>query len=302
MKLKGTKHKEKRKYWTQDDIDFLLNNYQYQSLEDIGETLGGRSLKSVSWKLTTLGYSKLKRWSDEEVAYLKIHYSKTSKKELAKLLNTTPKGVQDKASGLGLCKPKKAIEIGQKFSYLTVLDNNHKSGKVLCKCECGNETTIIAAALNNKNTKSCGCLVHKLKNNIKAPGETSFRHLYTRCKNGADKRSIPFLLTFEQFKDLVKHNCFYCGELPRQFNIYISNTGIQKHFGVLPETMERAWVRASTVDRTDSKLPYVVENCVPCCLSCNYSKNDKTVEEFIIHSQKIVDFQKKKAGGDGTVS
>lgn len=56
---------------------------------------------------------------------------------------------------------KTPIEIGQRFSKLTVLSfvgysKNH-SRIYRCKCECGQITDSIAANLANGNTKSCGC-------------------------------------------------------------------------------------------------------------------------------------------------
>lgn len=49
---------------------------------------------------------------------------------------------------------------GQVYGRLTVLEWNHKKGKIqyyLCRCECGNETIVAANSLARGNTKSCGC-------------------------------------------------------------------------------------------------------------------------------------------------
>ena len=45
---------------------------------------------------------------------------------------------------------------GKKFNRLTVLEYIGKS-KWLCKCDCGNLTTVIAPKLKSGHTKSCGC-------------------------------------------------------------------------------------------------------------------------------------------------
>jgi hypothetical protein len=52
--------------------------------------------------------------------------------------------------------------MGQKFERLTVLkfaglNKDHKA-LWLCKCECGNETTVVGNRLRNGDIKSCGCL------------------------------------------------------------------------------------------------------------------------------------------------
>lgn len=57
--------------------------------------------------------------------------------------------------------------INQTFGKLTVIKQvkNSKSGKIrwLCRCACGNFSTVFSSNLKNGNTKSCGCLVHELK-------------------------------------------------------------------------------------------------------------------------------------------
>ena len=50
---------------------------------------------------------------------------------------------------------------GQKFGRLTVVkQNGHKGKKVawLCRCDCGNYTTVTGSELKTGGTKSCGCI------------------------------------------------------------------------------------------------------------------------------------------------
>ena len=51
---------------------------------------------------------------------------------------------------------------GQSFNRLTVIsllpDRKNKRKVWLCKCICGNETSVPSTDLKNGNTKSCGCL------------------------------------------------------------------------------------------------------------------------------------------------
>lgn len=55
----------------------------------------------------------------------------------------------------------KCIDLmGRKFGRLTVIkraENNGTRATWLCKCDCGNELTVIGKNLRNGNTKSCGC-------------------------------------------------------------------------------------------------------------------------------------------------
>lgn len=56
---------------------------------------------------------------------------------------------------------------GQRFGRLTVIKKaNSISGQTywLCKCDCGNETTVISYCLRKGDTKSCGCLHNELIN------------------------------------------------------------------------------------------------------------------------------------------
>lgn len=60
--------------------------------------------------------------------------------------------------------PAKANLIGQRFHYLTVLEEvpktdrrNPKQVEWKCQCDCGNITTVITNYLTSGHTKSCGC-------------------------------------------------------------------------------------------------------------------------------------------------
>ena len=55
---------------------------------------------------------------------------------------------------------------GQKFGRLTVLERAESKGKRTywrCKCDCGNECTVVGTNLRSGHTKSCGCLVSEVK-------------------------------------------------------------------------------------------------------------------------------------------
>lgn len=79
--------------------------------------------------------------------------------------------------------------IGKVFGKLTVISEaeKSKSGNVkwLCRCECGNETTVIGSKLRNGHTKSCGCL----KKSERSQGYSATRlyriwlNMHNRCYN-----------------------------------------------------------------------------------------------------------------------
>lgn len=77
-------------------------------------------------------------------------------------------------------------------------------------------------------------------------------------KGNAKRRDKLFSLNKQEFFRIVLSNCFYCGK-----------------------------DNAMGVDRIDSEVGYVIENCVPCCKYCNYAKNDMSTEDFLNHVKKI---------------
>lgn len=52
--------------------------------------------------------------------------------------------------------------VGERFGKLTVIKEAErkpdKRRQWLCKCDCGNETTLTTTALTSGNTRSCGCM------------------------------------------------------------------------------------------------------------------------------------------------
>lgn len=43
----------------------------------------------------------------------------------------------------------------------------------------------------------------------------------------------------------------------------------------------------SRIDRINNTIGYIVDNIVPCCKDCNYLKKDLSLEEFLLHVEKI---------------
>lgn len=96
----------KTKFWTQEEIEFLKNNYDKMEYADIAKIIG-RTRDSVFWKAKDLGLKKVYSWTEEELKYLKDNYETKSRKEIAEYLNKTPSSIQNKAHKIGLIKPEK---------------------------------------------------------------------------------------------------------------------------------------------------------------------------------------------------
>lgn len=83
---------------------------------------------------------------------------------------------------------------------------------------------------------------------------------FLQYRSNAKKRNIDFDLTIEEFSKFWQKPCFYCGS-------DIDTIGI---------------------DRVDSDLGYVEGNMVPCCFTCNQSKNDLSLSEWVCHLKSVL--------------
>lgn len=84
---------------------------------------------------------------------------------------------------------------------------------------------------------------------------TAFRNYTTYKRESEQIRKLPFELTQTQWDWLTRSPCYLCG--------YQDIHGIG-------------------IDRVDNTIrKYTIENCRPCCGSCNLMKNDTPLQEFI---------------------
>ena len=119
----------------------------------------------------------------------------------------------------------------------------------------------------------------KLKDNIKKQyeegreplnklpeGEACLNYWLRIYKYNAKRRKLEFNLTKEDFKEIIKKDCVYCGEKPKQIirkNNYYNGSYI-----------------GNGIDRIDNDKGYSVDNCVPCCGRCNRAKMEESVSDF----------------------
>ena len=139
----------------------------------------------------------------------------------------------------------------------------------LCKCDCGKEHKAVSRNLVTGDTRSCGCWkeewLSKCPTKLKK-GEAAFNQLYGNYKRQAKIRKYVFNLSKEEFFDLTKQNCSYCGAKPYQKAKGKHLNGVYTYNGV---------------DRLNNNLGYTVENCVACCGICNRAKDTMSTKEFI---------------------
>lgn len=185
--------------------------------------------------------------------------------------------------------PQSTDMTGQRFERLVVTGrssgNTKKRAFWRCKCDCGNVCTVMGKLLRSGMTRSCGCLqvehCHAIRT-VNAVGESAFNQLYAAYKYQAGVRNHVFQLSKEQFRRLTEGDCHYCGKVPSQMHPKVKrhNNGFYIYNGI---------------DRVDSSVGYLQENCVPCCGGCNHMKKQRSAEDFIKVCKAVVEHQKKRA-------
>lgn len=162
----------------------------------------------------------------------------------------------------------------QRFGRLTVLDKHRTHRRKTytvkqwrCKCDCGKYVWITVQDLRTNHTKSCGCLQQETNRNRTLEfGLASKRKCYANYKKAAKNKCRKFELTFQEFIDITAKSCSYCGNPPENV---LKSKGYNGHFVY------------SGIDRVDSNIGYVLDNCVSCCKMCNIAKHNMTREAFV---------------------
>lgn len=145
-----------------------------------------------------------------------------------------------------------------------------------CLCKCGKEF-IMTTKQFNRGQKSCGCL-KSIKGKYKYSDEESVaRKIYSHYRVAAKRRNLNWDLPVEEFIKLLFKNCYYCGSSPsRVCENFLKNCKT---------------VVVTGVDRKDSNLGYSINNCVPCCKTCNFAKGDLTEQKFQEWINQLVKFK-----------
>ena len=106
--------------------------------------------------------------------------------------------------------------------------------------------------------------------------------MYSQYRKSAKYRNITFSLTVSEFAALIDKNCHYCGAGPSLKAFGDNRMAQRKINGNFIYT---------GVDRKDSNAGYSIGNCVTCCKTCNFAKNDVPYDEFIAYLNKLVLFR-----------
>jgi hypothetical protein len=159
---------------------------------------------------------------------------------------------------------------------IDIKDLPPRSGtKVLVKCEdCGKERKKEYCSLfQNKGSyfrKTGETLCSKCANRrMSGVNSGQYKHgsiRYPEYRYNAKKRGIDFKITVEQFKEITSKPCHYCNGFSTNRN---------------PKS------RGNGIDRKNSDVGYEINNCVPCCATCNFIKNNMGYEDFINYIKQV---------------
>lgn len=186
--------------------------------------------------------------------------------------------------------------LGRQFNSWLVLSEVPGSGKVtggvkwICKClECKDDYIVSGANLRSglsKRCVKCGC-GHSHSKQIgqtrtkRTSQESAYYYLYLQLKKSAKKRKLEWRLTEQAVKEIVNKNCIYCGTKPSL------KCNPLKHQGLSQRHTDGAVVYRNGIDRINSSIGYLPDNCVPACETCNKAKLDYSFDDFKAWIQKV---------------
>jgi len=169
--------------------------------------------------------------------------------------------------------------INQKFGLLKVIKQfikliNYKNTTYCeCLCQCGKITVVTRNALVTKHTKSCGCL-KLLQSNLKKFAQPKTLLIEAAARSSWRRRYSE--ITIQKYIELSQKNCYYCNAKPSLISKI--NRKTDGEFSFL----------RNTLDRIDSSKGHVIGNIIPCCFTCNTAKLDRSLDEFKIYIQNII--------------
>jgi hypothetical protein len=148
--------------------------------------------------------------------------------------------------------------IGQNFGRLNVLYRAHTAGRTrwVCRCSCGQQTTVMATKLQQQRTKSCGCLNREMtiernlkhgcnKRGAKTPEYDVWQRMKRRCYNSRDNR----------YKYYGARGIRVCKRWKNNFQNFLADMGTR------PDGCTSNGYPAYVIDRIDNNDNYTPANC-----------------------------------------
>jgi len=96
----------KRRKWTDEDRQFLKDNYQKMTNREFGEHFGITGA-GIGYQLKKLGLKRERRWTEEKDDFLRNNYLKMINRELARELRKTICAIEKRLGTLNLRRLEK---------------------------------------------------------------------------------------------------------------------------------------------------------------------------------------------------
>lgn len=99
---------------------------------------------------------------------------------------------------------------------------------------------------------------------------TNIHEKYNRYIKACGERCLEFRITFDEFVNIVNNKCYYCDYVNSDF--------------------------VNGIDRKNSSIGYILDNCTACCKMCNYMKGSLSVDVFIKRAEHVLSYQNRING------
>jgi len=183
-------------------------------------------------------------------------------------MRNSPKRI-DINSRIGLVKFNQEI-----VKFLKYLDNGRHLYEIKCNyCSNQYESTIENfkdVRKSGKSCRKCSNIQNKEYTSL-SMSDAQISITYSNYKSRAKSKDWDFSLTKETFKSLIFSDCHYCGQEPNKCRLDRAKRKREYDASFL----------SNGIDRIDSSIGYLVENCLPCCEDCNKAKRNLSYNQFL---------------------
>jgi len=183
--------------------------------------------------------NKIIKSSESKLAYMKEYNSRPEVLERARIRNRRPDVMVKR---LAYSRTDKALEKRRKYEKTPERMESCKKRARLLRKTPGYKEYIKLLSKKNRYTPTTKFSVYRA---------------------GAIRRGLSFKINMEQFMELWKKPCAYCG----------------------------AEIKTIGIDRVDNSIGYTKSNIVSCCYACNWSKHNGSEEEYIARCRMVVQMQ-----------